>query len=80
MSGDFELVLWYEAAEILIQGAVVLGFWEAPHDITIASNAKENDFVLRHEMLHDFLSGDPDHGHEAWSQCGLGNNGTVDIP
>jgi hypothetical protein len=80
MSNDFELVRWYEAQGIVIQGDVVLGFWEAPHDITILSNAKENDFVVRHEMLHDLLSGDPDHQHEAWSQCGLGNNGTVDIP
>ena len=78
VSGDFELVHWYEASRIVIQGEVVLGFWEAPHDITVVITAKENDFVVGHEMLHDLLSGDPDHRHEAWSHCNLGNSGTVE--
>ena len=79
MSGDFELVRWYQADEIVIQGDVVLGFWEAPHDITLVNTSKESDFVVSHEMLHDLLSGDTDHEHEAWSHCNLGK-GTVEIP
>ena len=79
-SGDFDLVSWYQANAIVIDGEVVLGFWEAPHDITVVNTAKENDVVVRHEMLHDLLSGDPDHAHEAWSDCNLSNQGTVDVP
>jgi hypothetical protein len=78
MSGDFELVRWYQADEIVIQGHVVLGFWVAPHDITLVKTSKESDFVVSHEMLHDLLS-DPGHEHEAWSDCNLGNKGTVEI-
>ena len=78
-SGDFDLVEWYEANAIVIDGEVVLGFWEAPHDITVVNTAKENDFVVRHEMLHDLLSGDPDHEDQAWSDCNLNNQGTVEV-
>ena len=74
-SGDFDLVRWYEADGIVIRGDVVLGFWEPPHDITVVNTAKEDAFVVRHEMLHDLLRGDLDHKHEAWSHCNLGTQG-----
>ncbi len=72
-SGDFELVRWFQADGIVIRGKVVLGFWESPHDITVVKTVKEEAFVVRHEMLHDLLRGDPDHEHRAWSRCDLGN-------
>jgi len=73
--GDFDLVRWYQADVIVIEGKDLNGFWESPHDITVVKTAKGNTSVVRHEMLHDLLHGDPDHEHEAWSHCGLGNQG-----
>ena len=76
-SGDFDLVRWYQADGIVIRGEDVDGIWESPHDITVVETAKEDAFVVRHEMLHELLRGDIDHEHEAWSLCGLGSQGRL---
>ncbi len=78
-SGDFDLVHWHEAEGIVFQGEIVLGLWEPPHDITVVNTAKENVFVVSHEMLHELLRGDIDHKDEAWSQCDLDTQGFEDI-
>ena len=70
-SGDFDRVRWYEADEMVIRGKSVLGFWEPPHDITISNALKEEASIVRHEMLHDLLTGDVEHEQGAWSACGL---------
>ena len=70
-SGDFGRVHWYEASAMVVQGESVLGLWEPQHDITVLNTLKEEAPIVRHEMLHDLLSGDIEHEHEAWSACGL---------
>ena len=75
-SGDFDLVRWYEASGIVVRGEVALGLWEPPHDITVVNTVKENAFIVRHEMLHDILGGDPDHKDEAWLRCNLETQGS----
>ena len=74
-SGDFDLVRWCQADVMVIGGKDGSGFWEPPHDITVVNTAKGNASVVRHEMLHDLLRGDPDHEDEAWSHRDLGNQG-----
>ena len=70
-SGDLGRVRWYEASEMVVRGESVLGLWEPHHDITVLNTLKEEAPILRHEMLHDLLSGDIEHEHQAWSACDL---------
>ena len=69
--GDFDLVEWYRALEIVTRGTVLLGRWEPPHQITIVQAHELNTFVVRHEILHELLRGDSNHQGEAWLQCEL---------
>ncbi len=78
-SGDFDLVRWFDTASIVVQGVVVSGLWEPPHDITLWSLATENASVVRHEILHDLLRGDGDHKDDAWSLCNLGTQGSAEV-
>jgi hypothetical protein len=71
-TGDFDLVRWFEASALVVQGESVLGIWEPMHDITVLNTLKDEASIVRHEMLHDLLGGDIEHVHEAWSACGLG--------
>lgn len=72
-SGDFDRVTWYRLPGRSFQadGRAVIGRWEPPHRIYLAADWTDNDFVVRHEMLHDLLghAGHPDHPFV--TPCGL---------
>ena len=49
----------------------VLAVWEEPHRITLLSDQTATELVVKHEMLHDLLNGDPEHTDRVWEACGL---------
>jgi len=65
VSGDFSLVRWFS-----VPGErwwdprwqqYAIGTWRAPHDIYIADAHLDNEFVVKHEMIHDLLRGGHTH-------------------
>lgn len=70
--GELELIRWFEANVLHFDGVSAFGLWRAPHDIFLAVGSRGDEFVVKHEMLHDLLSGDPGHAASAWRACGLG--------
>ena len=71
LSGDMRRVRWYVAASIVTNGVIAVATWSRPHDITIRRGSERDGFVVKHEMLHDLLNGDPFHTSPAWDLCGL---------
>ena len=69
-SGSFGRVRWFVSSE-LRGGTSILGQWLPPHNITIKAGYERHDDVVRHEMLHDLLDGDPTHSDAAWEACGV---------
>jgi hypothetical protein len=53
-----------------------VGEWIEPHDIYIAEAQLDNEFVVRHEELHDLI-GAPGHWQVFWHQCHLGPTDTL---
>jgi len=70
-TAPFERVSWFVADGLTTNRKRVLGKWEPPHDITLLADQTENRRLVQHEILHDLLDGDPDHGSPAWRACGL---------
>ena len=70
-TGDLSLIQWFLASSILNGQAILRGLWQPPHRITIWRGLQNDPEVVKHEMLHDLLSGDPDHTDPAWRTCGL---------
>ena len=70
-SGDARHVRWFLATGIVAGGERAVGNWRPPHDITILTGFQSNGFVVRHEILHDLLNGDPLHEDPAWDTCRL---------
>ena len=62
---------WFTASAILTNGISAVGNWRKPHDITILTGFEMDGFVVRHEVLHDLLGGDPGHLDVRWAQCDL---------
>ena len=71
LRGSFGRVSWYLADGIQGDGAVAKARWSPPHDIIIVAGYEGDDFIVRHEMLHDLLGGDPAHDNERWDMCSL---------
>ncbi len=71
LDGDFARVSWYLATGITGDGKVASGRWSQPHDIVIVRGYEGDETIVRHEMLHDLLDGDPDHTSALWVACGL---------
>jgi hypothetical protein len=75
-AADFGRIEWWEAETITVNKQIVLAHWEKPHKITLTRFHVATASVVRHEMLHDLLDGDPNHADEAWQACGVsGVNG-----
>lgn len=70
-TGDLTRVQWFLATSIVSNGALAFGAWTAPHQIVLVRGFEEDEVVVRHEMLHDLLDGDPDHRSPLWATCDL---------
>lgn len=71
LQGDMERITWYTATGITGDGKLASGRWSEPHDIILVLGYEETERIVRHEMLHDLLGGDPDHTASAWQRCDL---------
>lgn len=70
-AGSFAALEWYLADWITGDTKVARGRWSAPHDIVIVRGYEADEAVVRHEMLHDLLRGDPGHASAEWTRCAL---------
>lgn len=70
-NGDFARIDWYLASWIEGDGVNAWGRWSPPHEIILVDGWEANEDVVRHEMLHDLLGGDREHGNPAWEACDL---------
>lgn len=70
LDGDFGRVTWFWAQSIGDNGSI-LGQWNSRREITILWTSRFDAGVVKHEILHDLLRGDPDHQDLAWIKCGL---------
>lgn len=69
--GDFEAIDWFLAIGIDADGVVARARWSPPHEIILVEGHEDDEKTVRHEMLHDLLSGDGNHESEAWVACDL---------
>lgn len=70
-AGDLSRISWYTATGITSDGALASGLWRPPHEIVLLLGREDDELVVRHEMLHDLLAGDSEHGSPAWAACDL---------
>jgi hypothetical protein len=70
-AGDLDAISWYTATGITADGALASGLWRPPHDIILLLGRENDEFVVRHEMLHDLLEGDAGHESTLWATCDL---------
>lgn len=61
-TGDFDRVKWFvvEGPGFKCPGGTCAGHWESSHEIFLAGDYRNNELVVRHEMLHELL-GRPGH-------------------
>ena len=71
LSGDMGRVSWYLATAITGDGKIAAGRWSEPHDIILVRGYEGEERIVRHEMLHDLLAGDPQHTSSVWAACDL---------
>lgn len=71
IEGELSAIEWILTRRIQVGGTMAFGLWRPPHEIVIVQGFQDNEFTVRHEMLHDLLRGDPDHGSSAWATCEL---------
>lgn len=69
LDGDMDRVAWYTATSITGDGKIASGRWSPPHDVVLVLGYEDDGMIVRHEMLHDLLGGDPDHTASAWEAC-----------
>ncbi len=70
-SGDLPRIEWYLASSIVADGKLARARWSPPHDIVVVQGNQTEERLIRHEMLHDLLGGDPGHEGEVWDVCDL---------
>ena len=61
-------IRWF-LADWISGGTHVHGQWISNREITFKDGFELEDWVVKHEMLHDLLDGDRDHTHFAWRVC-----------
>ena len=71
MTGQMERITWFTADDISTGDVLGRGLWRPPHEIVIARGYEEDETIVRHEMLHDLLGGDPEHSEPSWRSCNL---------
>ena len=62
-------IRWFLVQEFSSPG--VLGQWRESREITLRIDVWNDHAVVKHEMLHDLLRGDPHHASPAWADCDL---------
>lgn len=50
-------------------GKRAAGEWIPPHNIYVSQVLIHERRVVKHEMLHDILNGDPSHSSPLWQKC-----------
>lgn len=70
IQGDFGGVRWF-AVYGFAAGNGILGQWNERREITVRSDVWLDPEVVRHEVLHDLLRGDPLHRRTEWTVCGI---------
>ena len=70
-AGDLPRIHWYLASSIVADGKLARARWSPPHDIVAVQGNQTEERLIRHEMLHDLLGGDPGHEGEVWDVCDL---------
>lgn len=70
LTAPFVRVRWF-AVYAFRAGPGVLGQWNERREITLRSDVWLDREVIRHEILHDLLSGDRDHRRPEWGACGI---------
>lgn len=72
VEGDFDAVRWFEVPHerwwdpVWKQYAV--GTWRSPHDIYLAEPRRDDEGIVKHEMVHDVLRGGQTHDAR-FEQC-----------
>jgi len=66
--GRFEAVRWFVAYE-LERGSGIVAQRRSQHEITVRSDLWLETNVVRHEVLHELLDGDPSHENPSWEAC-----------
>lgn len=67
--GSMDGIRWFVTTDFSRPG--VLGQWSADRRIVLRVDVWNDWEVVKHEMLHDLLSGDGDHADPAWAACEL---------
>jgi len=70
-TGALPRIDWYLASSIVADGKLARARWSPPHDIVVVQGNETEERLIRHEMLHDLLGGDPGHEGEVWDVCDL---------
>ena len=70
-SGDLARIEWFLASSIDADGRPAKARWTEPHQIVLVAGYETDERVVRHEMLHDLLNGDPGHESQVWDDCEL---------
>lgn len=50
--GNFSVVSWYVADEIIFEGQSAFGLWEAPNSITLKATHIYSGRTVQHEAIH----------------------------
>lgn len=65
VTGDFTRVRWFSVPGERWWDPTwqqyAIGTWRAPHDIYIAESHLDDEFVVKHEIVHDLLQGGATH-------------------
>ncbi|MEQ9397730.1 MAG: hypothetical protein RJQ04_01050 [Longimicrobiales bacterium] len=71
IDGAFGRITWFLASAITGDGLVARARWTPPHEIVIVRGYETDERTVRHEMLHDLLTGDRGHASPSWDGCDL---------
>lgn len=77
-SGRLSRITWYEVegGPFMWRGDLRNGLWSPPHEIRMAETQKDDEWSVKHEMIHDLTNG-ADHDHPAFGRCDVPD---VDLP
>lgn len=70
IAAPYSRVRWFVVYEFGA-GATIFGQWNARREISLRSDVWLDSQVIRHEILHDLLSGDANHTRDEWDQCDI---------
>ena len=68
--GDFDRVRWFVVYEFGSSSSL-FGQWNERREISLRSDVWLDSDVVRHEILHDLLSGDGAHARDEWDTCDI---------